>query len=115
MVFVLAKNEPALFVMLSESDVSGMRAGSTRFVDKRQLKGATFDHVIVSLHKSDTEALETLRTAGYRVPQLVNPEPVPGEGRCDACNGCIATPLLFEGRCTICWATEAKAARVARN
>jgi hypothetical protein len=109
MIFVIGKNEPALFVMLSEEDVQKMRQGNTTFVDQRQLKGARFDRVILSLHKTNQEALEILRQAGHHVPQLKDPEPVAGEARCNGgCNGLIKTVLMYEGCCITCWATRAK-------
>ncbi len=115
MIFVLGKLEPVLFVMLSESDVTGMRTGVTRFVDQRQLKGAMFNQVIVSLSKTDTESLNLLKRAGHAVDPLSIPEPMPDETRCIGCEGLIKTPLLFEGKCICCWAAEAKKLAVARN
>jgi hypothetical protein len=105
MIFVLAKNEPALFVLLNEQDVAGMRQGSTRFVDERQLKGETFSKVILGLFPSDVAALDAIRKAGNTVTDdmLVRPEPKAAEGVCDECGGMMPHALLNHGRCICCW------------
>jgi hypothetical protein len=109
MIFVQAATEPTMFLMLAENDVQTMRDGRTLFVGPQQMQGHHFNKVILSLHHTNDHALETLRLAGHDVskhaPEAV---PEPGEGRCDECKGCISTPLLFEGKCTVCWATIAK-------
>lgn len=116
MIFVMAANEPTVFLMLAESDVKTMREGRTTFVDQRQLQGHTFNRVVLSLHRSDTEALETIRQAGHRVEQLAVPEPGPKERRCTGgCNGIVATKLLFEDRCAPCWAQLAKSLQTGSN
>ena len=101
--------------MLSEADARTMREGRTLFVDKRQTGGVTFDKIVLSLHASERHALEELRGAGYEVPQLKCPEPLPEESRCAGCEGLMPTPSLFERRCIVCWAVEAKRGRLARN
>lgn len=108
MIFVMASNEPTLFLMLAEGDVKSMRLGHTKFVDKRMLNKYTFNKVIVSLHKTDEDALECIRQAGHRVPELPNPEPIANETRCLGCSGLILTASMFEGRCIVCWANMAK-------
>lgn len=108
MIFVLAANEPALFVMLAESDVADMRKGLTKFADRRQIGDHTFNKITLSLHKSDTEALKCVRQAGHAVPELKAPGPDPGETACKECGGLMATPSLFEGVCVCCWASIAK-------
>lgn len=116
MIFILDKQKPpGLILMLSEADVANMRAGRTTFVDQRQLSGAKFHRVVLSLHPSDTAALEMIRAAGHRVDQLAVPEPGPAESRCVGCEGCIATASMFEGKCIVCWATEAKRLKTERN
>lgn len=115
MVFVAAKNKPAIFLMLSEADVTGMRQGSTRFVDKRQVGDLSLNEVIVSLHKNDTESLELIRSTGQHVPQLVFPDAGPEESVCKGCNGLIRTVTMFEGMCIVCWATLAKKIQTGSN
>lgn len=118
MIFVAAANEPTMVLMLTEKDVLNMRGGRTVFVDKRQTGGYKFDRVVISLHKTDKEALDVVRRSGHgaSIPeQFTAPEPTKGEGRCEACNGCIAEPLLFEGKCTQCWAELAKKLQTQRN
>lgn len=111
MIFVLAKDQPVLFVMLTEADAQSMREGRTQFVDNRQLGNKTFNRVIISLHKNKQEILASLRQAGHYVDENLFTSVMPEEateGRCEACDGCIAKYLLFEGKCTVCWATLAK-------
>ncbi len=116
MIFVAAEtNNETIFLMLSEQDIQTMRNGSTKFIDERQTGGISFKRVVLSLSKTDTEALECIRQAGYRVPQLKNPEPVAGESRCKGCEGLMQTWQLFEGQCIVCWATQCKKLRVASN
>jgi hypothetical protein len=116
MIFVAAGDGETVFLMLSEQDVAGMRAGSTRFVDERQTGGLKFSRAVLSLSKSDVESLKLIRQAGHAVDHpLVEPGPGPAESRCAGCNGLIATPLMFEGKCTVCWATLAKQLQTARN
>lgn len=116
MIFVAAANEHTVVLMLSEQDVITLREGRTLFVDERATKGATFKNVILSLHKTNEEALATLRAAGHSTPSsLITHEPLPSESRCSGCNGLLPTPSLFEGQCTVCWATEAKKYRLQRS
>lgn len=117
MIFVLAEKAPVLFLMLSEQDIHTMRPGRTLFVDQRQLGGRTFDQVILSLHKTDAEALEEIRLSGApaRSKTLKLPEPAADETVCDGCKAIVKTYLLLDGRCITCWADEAKKARIGRN
>jgi hypothetical protein len=53
---------------------------------------------------------------GQQIHQAITaPDPRPHETRCAGCQGLVATETLFEGRCIICWATEAKRRRVESN
>lgn len=111
MIFVVAANEPAVFLMLAEKDVASMREGRTVFVDGRATGGVVFNKVLVSLHPTDQDALHMLHTAGHVVPELATHEPVAKEVRCAGCQGLNSVGSLFEGRCIVCWATEAKRLR----
>lgn len=117
MIFLLAKDLPALFLMLSEKDIGIMRPGRTLFVDQRQLGGRTFDRVILSLGKTDAENLELVQKAqpGMDMREFVSPEPARAEARCKGCEAIVEACTLFEERCIVCWATEAKKLRTARN
>lgn len=110
MIFVTGK-DGSMFLMLSEKDIETMRAGNTKFVDERQTKGVTFNRVILSLHKTDEEAVAILRGAGHAVPppgDLEKPMPRAHEVRCPGCDGIIDNGSIFEGRCIVCWANAAK-------
>ncbi len=118
MIFVTAANKPAMFLMLTPQDLQTLREGRTLFVDERATKGFQFTHVILSLHASESEALACLKQAGYDpadAGKLVVHERQPQEGQCASCQGLMDAAMLFEGRCTVCWATEAKQLRQARN
>lgn len=118
MIFALAKKEPALFVFLTEQDVKTLRTGHTLFVDQRQLKGAMFDRVILALNKTDGATMAMLKSAknGMNLPPMgAAPEPNPGQYRCPGCDGIKTVADLFDGKCIVCWATEAKKARIANN
>jgi len=117
MIFALAGDGSTLFCLLSEKDVQGMRTGTTRFVDHHQIGEATFNRVVISLHKTDAEAMKLMQDAGHAhlVKNLVHPEPEKGEAKCAGCNGIMRLDLLFEGQCVCCWADQAKKARIAAN
>jgi len=107
MIFVSGK-DGSMFLMLSEADIEIMRQGNTKFVDERQTGGVTFNKVVLSLHKTDEEAVKILRSAGHFVPnpeKLPKVEPKGEETRCKGCN-CI-TQVVLEGRCIVCWHTLA--------
>jgi hypothetical protein len=108
MIFATAADEPAVFLMLSEDDVVQMREGRTKFVDRRATGGATFKKVILSLHKTNDEAIALLRKYGHARGEPVTHEPLAGEGQCVSCKGIMAPASLFEGKCIVCWAMEAK-------
>ena len=109
MIFVQAAKEPTMILMLAEKDVQSMRQGRTLFVDERQTCGTRFNKVVLSLAKTDQESLALIRQAGYDTSKLgPQAEPTLGEARCNECQGCIAAALMFEGKCTVCWATLAK-------
>lgn len=109
MIFVLS-TDGALVVMLAEKDVFSMRQGRTQFVDQRQLKGATFDRVILSLHRDDQAALEVIRRAGHgdKLGDLAPPQPTPEEARCKQCAMIVQPYMIHEGMCIVCWSSEAK-------
>lgn len=117
MVFVLDQSGEKLLLMLTEKDLQLIRQGRTLFVDQRQLQGGRFESVVVGYAKTDTDAIDMIKT-GQRIHEAKTapiPDPTEAEGRCDGCDGCVAKELLYEGRCNVCWATEAKAARSRSN
>lgn len=118
MIFMLAANEPALMVFMTEKDLQNIRGGRTVFVDQRQIRGHSFKKVVIAYAKTDQAALDMIQKhAGTAIDpaSIVSPEPTAKEGRCSGCNGCIAEALLFEGKCNICWAEEAKSLRRQSN
>lgn len=115
MIFALGNDGVVLFCMLSEQDIGQMRTGVTKFVDERQLGERTFQRVVISLHKTDAEALRLLKqqlTVQQRKELeqqgLKGPEPTVGEAKCIGCQGINPIESLFEGRCICCWAAKAK-------
>lgn len=108
MIFLVAKNEPTMFIMLTEADVQSMREGRTQFVDQRMTKGNKFNKVILSVHPTHEDIAKIIHQAGHTIPQLTPPEPAPNQSVCIGCKGLIDTHTLFEGKCIVCWATEAK-------
>jgi hypothetical protein len=116
-IFATAVKEPAVFIMLSEQDVKSMRDGRTLFVDERATKGATFKKVILSLHRTDQEAIKLVETAQGRpmADQLVTHEPRADDVQCTGCLAMSPYWRLFEEKCIICWATEAKKLRIGNN
>ena len=113
MIFVLAEQEPALFVMLSEDDVKGMREGQTRVIAQRQLQGHQFDRLIVSLSPTDAMSLEAIKQTpsgrqAMREKGMQVAEPKPGESVCRRCKGIMEPHLLLDERCIVCWAAIAK-------
>ncbi len=117
MIFVAASNEPTIFLMLSDKDVKTMREGRTVFVDQRATKGATFEKVVLSLSKTDQDSMDMLRRAGHDVSKMpfASHERKDVEGQCAGCKGLMSETLLFETKCMICWATEAKNLRRESN
>ena len=116
MIFAAGAEGPTVVLMLSEADIVGMRLGQTRFVDERQTGGIEFRRIVLSLSKTDADSLELLKSAGHDTTNYKVPEPHEGkEGRCQGCDGIIPLGGLFEDRCIVCWATEAKRARTESN
>ena len=117
MIFALGATEPALVLLVTEKDLQLIRQGRTLFVDQRQLQGGKFDQVVIGYAKTDEDAVALLEKGNNLSLAKQSPiaEPKLTEGRCKGCNGCIALELLFEERCTVCWATEAKKLRGERN
>jgi hypothetical protein len=123
MIFALASAVPGapmdtLFLFFNEQDVITMRQGRTLFVDQRQLKGATFKQVITALGQTDADAVALIQKANGLKAAAVDldpPAPAVHESKCPGCGGLVATATMFEGRCIVCWATEAKRLRAASN
>jgi hypothetical protein len=115
MIFALGDDGPAapLFVMLSESDVADkLRPGHTLYVDPALLGGRTFGHVVISLGKTDQDNVALLHKAAPETRGMAPRvrEPGAAEARCKGpCKGVQPEADLFEGKCTVCWATQAKA------
>jgi hypothetical protein len=108
MIFVLAKNEPKIFLMLSEKDVQNLRNGHTINVDERQLKSSMFNGVILCLNRTDDDSLDLIRRAGHATGPLATQQPYPHQMVCKDCKGNIDTVLLVEDRCFACWVVMAK-------
>lgn len=115
MIFVKSTVGGALFVMLTEKDIVTLRQGHTLFVDQRQLQGATFEQAILSLHKSNEEAVALLKTAGGDISKLTHAEPKANQLVCPGCQGVIDTVTMFEGQCIVCWASQAKKLKIQSN
>lgn len=105
MIFVLAKNEPRLILMLAEKDVATMRKGLTVFVDQHQLKGATFNGVTLALFSNDDAAMKAIKDAGHNISaeKIVTPKPTIEEETCAECGGIMAKWMLLNDRCIVCW------------
>lgn len=106
-----------LFVFFTEQDVITMRQGRTLFVDQRQLQGKKFTQIITALVKTNDDAVAMLKKANLQgaTVDLTPPAPNPGQAKCKGCGGLVAAETLFEDTCIVCWATEAKRSRAARN
>lgn len=116
MIYALSVDETTLFVMLSESDVADkMRPGNSMFVDGRHLQGKKFEKVILSLHKTNEDAIALIHQAGGPKEQVDGHHPTATETRCAKCEAIVERGSTFEGRCIVCWATEAKARRAESN
>jgi hypothetical protein len=118
-IYVVTKDTPAvLFVLLCEADISErLRPGNTLYVDPSMVGGLTFGHVVLSLGKTDQANIDLLKKAH---PEAMRQAPHtktvgPGEERCAGCKGVMPAGSLFEGTCTVCWATEAKTRRKESN
>lgn len=123
MIFAVASSAPglatdSLFVFFSEQDVILMRQGRTLFIDQRQFKGAKFTNIVTALSKTDADSLAMLQQANGLTAARVDltpPEPHAHESKCPGCDGLVTTASMFEGRCIVCWATEAKRLRTSSN
>lgn len=110
MIFVAGK-DGSMFLMLSEQDMGQLRQGNTKFVDERQTGGVPFNRVVLSLHKTDQEAIEILQKAGHFVPQredMRSADPKAEQVRCKSCDAINERGSLFEDKCITCWAAMAK-------
>jgi hypothetical protein len=109
MIFVIAKNEPTCFLLLSEKDLKSMRGNRTLFVDQRATGGAKFNKVILSLHATDEEAMMVV-SQGRDLYDIRQHEPAPGEVKCPGCGRLGASDSMLEDKCVYCWAAIAKKA-----
>jgi len=104
MIFMLADKEPVLVCFLLPEDLAMLRQGNTVFVDQRQLQGRAFEQVVLSLHRSREEVMETLRSGGkLEGKKFVVPQPHENEGKCEGCECITQRNLLYRGRCIVCW------------
>jgi hypothetical protein len=103
-----------LFVFLLWDDIPDLRKGLTKFVDHRHIGDKTFNRVVISLHKNKREVEDLLAgLKGTEGKTWVEGQPQPGESICKGCKATMRTETLFEGKCIVCWATEAKAGMAA--
>lgn len=107
MIFILAENEPTLFIMLVRDDLPDLHKGLTKFVDPRHIGDKMFNRVIVSLHKNKAEIMKLLG-AKMDGKEFVEAGAIQGESKCAGCSGTMPAHLLFEGKCICCWANQAK-------
>lgn len=106
MIFVLSKEQPVLFVMLSEKDITEkLRPGYTLYVDPSMINGQSFNHIIISLGKSDEENRKMVAQANPNTAGLTLVEKQQGEGEltCEDCKGVMDRGAIFRGKCTVCW------------
>lgn len=119
MVFVMAQNEPTMVLILSEADIGELRRGNTKFVDHRHTGHRMFNRVVVSLTKTDAEAIALVKSTGqtgYRDDTKLDATILPGEVRCPGCSAIQkSVGLLFENLCIVCWANRAKKAEISSN
>lgn len=116
MIFLIPPEEPSVMILLSESDVKTMREGRTVFIDDRHLQGRTFGKCVIGLGKSDAANLALVKSAGTKIAERFDcNKPEPGEETCQGCKGQMVLGSTLEGRCIVCWATEAKASRITRG
>lgn len=109
MIFVKTLQEDTMFLFLSETDLQHLRQGHTRFVNEEMLENHKFGHIILAYGKTDAETVKMLESKiGRPVPDLT-------KGTCLGCNGVIEESSLFEGQCIVCWATQAKRAKLRLN
>lgn len=104
MIFVTGQ-DGSMFLMLAEKDIEIMRQGNTKFVDERQTGGKPFTKAVLSLHKSDEEAVALLRGVGHAInPQeLKKAEPRVHETFCKGCKCITEKCSLLDEYCIICW------------
>lgn len=127
MIFVAAKEEPTLVVLLSEQNVNDMRTGRSCFIERGQLKGHRFDKLILGLAKTDEQALAMVKATvrpGQLIPDLgalaqVRQAELSAAGK-EECPGCkamcergtvIAGSLLSRPTarmCVSCWIETAR-------
>jgi hypothetical protein len=110
MIFALAKDEPTLFVFLSERDVTDMRSGKTKFVDEGHLMNRPFKKVVFCVNKSDQASYDMLKEAGCIQPdtEVSLRKTKTGEKICGGCKGVMSAGALFEGMCIVCWRERAR-------
>lgn len=111
MIFVAASNEPTMFLLLTHDDINTIRDGKrTKFVDARMTGGYSFNKVVISLHKTQNDAEECIRSAGHKLPDgsLTPPGPIPREETCKGCSGLFPLGSTLEGKCIACWSESCK-------
>lgn len=112
MMYILAKDQPLIFIMLTETDVKTMRPGRTVFLDLSQqaIENFKVSKVVVSLHKDADAIKDMLRTAGHGAAliDLVSaPHAESDEDTCTDCGGINKKYLLYLGKCIVCWSKRA--------
>lgn len=103
MVFATAKNESTVFLLFSEEDINDMRSGRTKFIDSRHTGGLKFDKIIVSLHKTNEEALKLLNCIKDKDTIYKETQPIGEEVKCNSCGSITELCYLLEGVCIVCW------------
>jgi hypothetical protein len=111
MIFLAAATEPTVFLMLTEQDLNDMRGGRTKYVDKTATGGATFDRIVVSVHRNQAEIEDMLRRAGHGalLKGMASLKPTKVQEVCAGCKGNMDASMLLDGMCVACWRDSAKA------
>ena len=110
MLFIAAANEPTMFLMLTEQDVSDMRGGRTKYVDRTATKGVKFDKVVLSVHANQAEIESVIKQAGHGklLQGMPSPTPTVEQVVCNGCLGNMAAYLVLDGLCLACWRERAR-------
>jgi hypothetical protein len=112
MIFILAEKAPVLFVCMIPPDMEILGRGNTLVIDPRMIGERFFNSVTISLHKTKEEIVQMITSVN---PNAVIPDhlesmiqPHPGELQCAGCHSSNPADRLFENKCIVCWANEAK-------
>ena len=105
MLFIAAKNEPAIIMLLFEKDIKTIKEGRTIFVDERVTKGATFKEVVFGYAQDENAAKALIEQSGY---DLVTMKQKAHEVQCQGCNGFMTAEQLLDGKCIVCWRQKVK-------